>query len=406
MSIRQWFIVIWALSTLVVGLATTSAQTDDLDYVIVGHYSYYNIYDHDYFVTDIPADLLTHINYGYIDVSENGQCVSIDEWADVEYPYPGDLTTDRVRGNFNQLWLLREDNPGLQVLMTIGGWENSRNFSAAASTEEGRQRLARSCVGFMQEFAFNGINIDWRYPVSGGQFGGEPEDRENFTRLLEAFRDEIELLAVEEGVRSLLTINAPAIEAFYENFELSEIHLHLDWINIMTYGFQGAWSDLASHHAPLYDNARNPSLENDANVAGAVNAYLDAGVPARKIVIGIPFYAQTWRNVVSNGYFGLYQPAGGVPSGTRPGGMLYYRDLAPFFESENYIRYFDEEARVPWMYNESRRIAISYENPQSVANKAAYVRSNDLRGMMVWELSYDDDVHTLLRAVFGTLSPQ
>jgi chitinase len=137
-----------------------------------------------------------------------------------------------------------------------------------------------------------------------------------------------------------------------------------------------------------------------------VETYLDAGVPADKIVVGIPFYAQTWRNVKPNDYFGLYQAADGVPEGTRPGGVLYYRDLLPLLQNDIYTRFFDEEAGVPWLYSANERIAISYEDPQSIRNKVHYVRQKKLGGVMIWQVCYDDKDQPLLDVVNAALTEE
>src|SRR5690606_26275570 len=140
-------------------------------YRIVGIYSSYNIYDREYFVTDIPADKLTHLNYGPLSISENGQCISSDEWADTGFMYPDDKETERKRGNFKQLGLLKAEHPDLKVLMSVGTWEYSAHFSDVAATEEARVRFANSCISYMVANGFDGIDIDWRYPVIGGKEG-------------------------------------------------------------------------------------------------------------------------------------------------------------------------------------------------------------------------------------------
>ncbi len=144
-------------------------------------------------------------------------------------------------------------------------------------------------------------------------------------------------------------------------------------------------------------------MQNDYNVHGAVSNYLDAGVPARKIVVGIPFYAQTWRNVSPGDYLGLYESAGGVPGGTRPGGILYYRDLLPLLNGNEFIEFYDEEARVPWRYSPDERIAISYEDARSIREKANYVRANELGGIMAWQVNFDDPNNSLLNATYAAL---
>lgn len=410
MHFRRILIVLCVLVGLSGTAAGTSAQIDAPKYKLVGYFTSYSIYEQQYFVTDIPAKQLTHLNYVGADISEAGQCISSDAYADTQFAYPGDKPTERIRGNFKQLQLLKKAYPTLKTLITVGGWERSKYFSDVAATAQSRARFAKSCVVYMKDNNFDGIDIDWRYPVSGGPTTNvsRPEDRENFTLLLAAVRDELEANAAKDNRRYLLTISAPAVEPLYSNFELDKIAQYLDWINLMSYSFQGSWSALASHQAPLFGSARDPRgdvIRKQYNVDGAVRAYLDAGVPAGKIVVGIALYGQAWSGVKPNDFFGLYQPANGVPVGTHPGGLLYYRDLLPLLKDAAYTHFFDDETKSPWLFNANTRVAISYEDQTSIQNKAAYVRNLDLGGIMVWELSFDDEAQTLLKTAFAALNP-
>jgi chitinase len=78
--------------------------------------------------------------------------------------------------------------------------------------------------------------------------------------------------------------------------------------------------------------------------------------------------------------------------------------LLPLLTSDNYTRYFDNETKTPWLYSEARKVAISYEDQESIRDKVAYVTDTGLGGMMFWELSYDDDAHTLLQAAYDALT--
>ena len=406
MRIRPLFVCLAVLVAIgATSVSLVQAQPKGSPYRLVGYYPSYAIYE-DYMVTDIQASELTHLNYAHIGISENGQCVSIDEWTDLQFRYPDDKPNLRLRGNIRQLQLMRGNNPNLKILMTIGGWDHSEYFSDVAATPEARTRFVRSCVAFMREYLFDGIDIDWRYPVSGGQVEGRSEDRANFTLLLAEFRAQLDASGERDDRAYPLTMLAPAVPELYANIELDGVHLYLDWINLMAFGFHGEWSELASHHAPLYPNARDPrsdEMRETYNVDAAVNAFLDAGVPADKLVVGIPFYAQTWRNVKPNDYFGLYQRADGVPAGTRPGGILYYRDMLPLLNNASYTRFFDEEASASWLYSANERIAISYDDAETIRNKVLYVRQHRLGGIMIWQLSYDDKDDPLLGVVHDLL---
>lgn len=397
--------LILALSTA----GNTQALQRNGDFRVVGYYSYYNIYTLEYYVTDIPADYLTHLVYANIGISENGQCVSVDPWTDTDFPYPTDQPFQRLRGNFHQLQLLEADNPQLTVMMSIGGWEHSEYFTRVAASEESRQRFAASCVAFMRQYGFEGIDVDWRYPVSGGLTPGTEADRQNYTLLLQALRAELDMWEAEDERIYELSATLPPFPELVANYELAELPMYVDFVMLSAFGYEGEWSEITGHIAPLYLNPRDPrapEVQGQLTVSGAIDLYLTAGIPAEDIVLGVAFFGQSWQNVRPNDYFGLFAPHGGIPNGTRAGGRLYYRDLATFLNSPDYTRFFDEEADVPWLYNEHSRIAISYENEVSLRYKAAFVRRMGLGGAAAFELSYDDARHTLLTTLAVELNGQ
>lgn len=394
---------------LLVQPAPSHAQTRSLK--VIGYFPYYNIYDKEtpYLVTNIPGDKLTHINYAWLDVSAAGQCVSADNWADTGFRYEGDKTNERLRGNFKQLGLLKGRYPKLQVILSVGGWEYSKNLSTAAADEQSRARFAKSCITLMRQYNFDGLDLDWRYPVAGGKTGNlnKAEDFENYPLLLKAIRTQLDAQGERDKRQYSLSISAPPTEVFYKHFSLDDIQAQVDWITLVGFNFEGTWSDRARPQAPLYGSPRDPRGEPTAaefSIDGAVKAYLDQGVPASKLVLGIGFLGQVWRIGTPGDYFGMYAPVEGIPVGTRAGGQLFYRDILPLLSDSSYIRYFDTLTKTPWLFNQERRIVVSYEDEESLAAKSAYVQQMGLGGVNLWELNYDSK-STLISAMYRLLNP-
>lgn len=405
-------LLIVSLLTLLLANLTVAQTEPEQSYRAVGYYTSYSIYETEtsdpYYVTDIPADNLTHLIYAHINVSQAGQCVSTDDYADTEFPYPDDETFQALRGNFNQLQILKEQNPDLTIMMSIGGWEQSEYIYDSAGTAAARQRFASSCIAFMRRYEFDGIDIDWRYPVSGGREDGNPWDYDNFPLLLEEFRTQLDAASLRDDENYELSIAAPVVPEVYTNFNLSEITLYVDFINLMGFGFAGSWSENTAHIAPLFNSARNTLQTTDDGalytVNGTVEAFLDRGVLAEQIVLGVPLFGQAWRDVDENDFFGLYASNSGTPQGAREGGILWFEDIDVQRNSGNYVRFFDPNSQVPWLYDESRRIAISYEDEQSILAKAEYVVEMGLGGMMVWELSFDTEEHDLVSVMGNAMN--
>jgi chitinase len=175
----------------------------------------------------------------------------------------------------------------------------------------------------------------------------------------------------------------------------------------MAYDFHGGWSPLTNFNAPLYPSKDDPSADEavrkHANVDSAVRAYLAAGMPADKLVLGVPFYGRGWGGVkdVKDGLYQKHAPT--PPRGTWERGVWDYKDLAANYAGKKYKRFWHARAKVPWLFDARGGVMISYDDPQSLRLKAAYVNEHKLGGVMCWELSADDAKSSLLGALHGVL---
>lgn len=365
---------------------------------VIGYYAAWDIYARQYYVADTPASQLTHINYAFANIAD-GECVLGDPWADVDKPMGDDDWNTPLRGNFHQLQILKAAHPGLQTLISVGGWTWSSGFSAVASTEASRAKFAASCVKFMKDYDFDGIDVDWEYPVGGGLQPGVPADKHNYTLLLQELRAELDAQGVADSAHYLLSIAAPAGPSTIEHLEVDQIHPYLDHINVMAYDFHGAWESTTNFNAPLHPSAGDPAPPG-FNVAAAADAYLAKGAPAGKIVIGMAFYGHGWQGVGGNNQ-GLFQPASGPAPSMYEAGTFEYRELAALMPS--YTRYWDDQAKVPWLHSPTSAVMISYDDAESLGLKATYVKDKGLGGAMIWQLAGDDARHTLIGAIHGAL---
>ena len=157
-------------------------------------------------------------------------------------------------------------------------------FSDVAASAASRTHFAESCAALMQANGFDGLDVDWEFPVSGGLATNHtrPDDGLNFTALLSELRAALTTQGAADGRRYLLTIAAPAGRAEYQHLELRLIAQYVDWINLMTYDFTTGASPITNFNAPLFAAAGDPAAEAQRqahNVAAAVQAYLAAGVP-------------------------------------------------------------------------------------------------------------------------------
>ncbi|MEN5210268.1 glycoside hydrolase family 18 protein [Stenotrophomonas terrae] len=287
----------------------------------------------------------------------------------------------------------RADNPALQIVLSIGGW-GAGNFSEAAASASARTRFIDSSVALMHQFKLDGLDVDWEYPTLGdADISHSPDDRHNFTLLLEALRERLD----REGAGKrhyLLTIAAAEGRAAL-GLELPRIAQSLDWINLMTYDFYGSLTKATGHHSGLARSSL--ATPEGRTTVDAVKYFLDAGVPAAKINVGVPFYGRTFGDVgtANNGRFQKFTTEGGFITWSE---IVHTRLNAPEWQ-----RHWDEEAQVPWLWNAKERRMISYDDPQSLRIKAEYVKQQGLGGIMYWEQRGDyneqllDVLHEALR---------
>lgn len=388
---------------------------------IVAYWIEWGIYGRNYHPSDTPFEKITHINYAFANIDASGRVVPFDSWAAIDKAYPGDTWDQPIRGCYNQLNnVFKPLHPHLKTLISVGGWTLSGRFSDVALSAQSRAIFAQSCVDFVRTYHFDGIDIDWEYPVSGGLSSNtyRPQDKQNFTLLLRDVRAALDAAGDADGTHYLLTIAAPAGYDKFENIEASQIHQYLDWINVMTYDFFGGWDLSYTANHGLFDaDSQLPAsanLREKYNTRYAMRQYLLAGVPADKLVMGLPFYGRAWGGV-GPAQDGLHQPGSSVPPGTWDdwsSGATGVNDftqidrdfLAP---GSGYVRRWDYVTKTPWLYNPNAHGGhwIGYDDEESITHKLEWAESMGLGGAMIWEITGDRD-EKLLDAVGAALGAQ
>ncbi|HLH03830.1 MAG TPA: glycoside hydrolase family 18 protein [Bryobacteraceae bacterium] len=387
------------------------------DKIVAAYFEEWSIYGANYNVADIQksgaANDLTHVLYAFANVSGTGQCAIADSWADYQDPYlpsvNGQPYAGPLYGNFAALLQLKQLHPNLKVLISIGGASaaNTANFSTATATPAGRAQLASSCIdlflngniarGVSAAGLFDGIDIDWEFPTAA--------DTDNYTALIAEFRSQINALRAKTNAHYLLTIAAPAGSQNYSNIQLGQVARHLDFLNLETYDYHGTWENTTNHAAPLFESPLDPARGEGLTVDATVSAYLENGVPADKLVLGIPAYGRGWTGV-PNVNHGLYQTSTGPapsPAGDSlaTDGVATYRTLATL-PANGYGLYHDFFSFADWLYSPTATTFWSYDDPASVTVKMLYARlraPGGLRGAFEWAIKDDDANATLIKTM-------
>lgn len=359
-----------------------SATAIGSGYRVIGYFPNWGMYRNPaIYPHDIDANLVTHINYAFTKVDTAGNIQLFDPWADTDYRQ--DWNSQKPYwGHFRELYDLKQKHPHLKTLVSVGGWTLSDTFSEMADNAQARKNFAQNAVRFCKQYDFDGVDIDWEYP-GFAEHKGRPQDTVNFTLLLE----ELHRAAKANNPPLLVTIAAPAGPWHYKNTDVANIHQYLDWINLMTYDFHGAWGgeDVTNHHSALYVGTQgHPEL----NVDSAVRYYLEQGVPADKLVVGMPLYGRSFGNVKSSST-GLYSGFTGAGKGTTAEvGMRFFHDIKQNL-LPTYQYHWDNQAKVPYLYNPSTQEFVTYDNEDSLRLKCQYIKEKNLGGAMVWELGLD-----------------
>jgi chitinase len=408
-------ILLTGLLLLVFPLAAAESGDDDQHpaRVVGGYFEEWSIYFAGFNIANLQANgvanKLTHLIYAFGNATPSG-CAIADSWADYQSPYlpsvSGAPYSGPLYGNFAALQQLKQLHPNLKVLISLAG---AAGFSAAASTASGREAFVANCIdlfingnlgeGLSAAGVFDGFDIDWEFPAAS--------DTANATLLMKEFRKQLNALGKTNEKHYLLTMFGPAGQQNFSNIQLAAVAKQLDFYNVQGYDFHGTWETSTNHASPLFDDLQDPVGDENFYIDYTIGAYLEAGVPPSKLVLGIPIYARGWTGVPSANN-GLYQRSTG-PAPFPPDdylqtpGVITYLTLTGL---TGFTRYFDHKRIAVWLYDPNSQTFWSYDDPVTVWLKTAYVRTRvegGLGGAFVWALKDDDANGTIVKTMAGGL---
>jgi chitinase len=331
----------------------------------------------------MDVEKLTHINYSFANVNEEGKIFFRDELEAAQ--------------RLARLQKLKAKNPDLKLLVSVGGW-GADGFSDAARTTESRNIFSESAVDLIKTYGLDGIDVDWEFPGQPGPgIKYRPEDKQNFTLMMKSLRTHLDSLSNVRGLtgddRFLLTIASNDNQAFFDHTEMGEVQQYLDFVNVMSYDMFSVGSETTGHHTGLYQSSPDaPTRTTEA----AIQRHLNAGIPANKVVLGAAFYGRSWSGVKPKNN-GLYQAFEEFYE------FISYTKLqAEFIGKNGFERYWDEGAKAPYLWNPDKQIMITYEDPESLKHKTEYIKEMGLGGVMYWHHSYDPS-EKLLETLYNGL---
>jgi chitinase len=339
----------------------------------------------------LPLEKLTHIIFSFTEV------------IDGEMKFPDDTLGLMLK----RLVKKRKNHPNLKVMVACGGWTGSKGFSDMAMTDEGRKKFVESALKFIKEYDIDGLDIDWEYPgLPGDNNPYNAADKENFTKLM------CELKTGMNNICDYLVLSwaSSGWEMAYDFIELGKVMQCVNYINVMSYDLAGGGDPYTSHHTNLglitmEDIQGTPAavkmieegdLTKPFSTERIVNFLLDKGVNPAQIVIGSNFSGRAWQGVppANNG---LYQLNRG-----RARLRVSYSAIRESMEDKNgFVRYWDQAAKAPYLYNAKDSLFITYDDTLSVRLKTKYAAEKGLGGIMFWQLGADAPEDGLLDAIYA-----
>jgi chitinase len=273
-----------------------------------------------YGVSSIPWNKITHINYAFAAVGNNSKIKLLDSAVSIKNVLPGQDNVLSYKGQFNLLTVYKKQYPTVKTLISIGGWSESGGFYDMSATAQGRETFSKSCLDFLHQYGFDGIDLDWEYPTSAAGATSPLDEMMyynkystvvygNYLSLLKRLKQKLDSAGVKDNKKYLLTIAAPASGWTLSGMELAEHCKYIDFLNLMTYDLHGAWNSNIGPQAALYASYADPETsamdQPTLNVDWAVKYYSGIMHPS-KINIGIPYYSRGWTDVTggTNGLWG------------------------------------------------------------------------------------------------------
>lgn len=327
------------------------------------------------------------INYSFIRLGKdnNGNTVLTPSQQDIE-----------------NIQLLRLIKPDLPLMIAVGGWGERDGFQTMLTNEAERDVFIKSVRDLLERYHLDGIDVDWENELLASD-----DEINGVAMLLQQLHDTI-------GKEGYCVTNAvPATQAYWTKYPDARLWQEaVNWTTVMAYDHYGTFGPRTEHAAALYEpNRKNDERYPYPNASGheAVRHYYEQGLPADKIILGLPFYCHSYyvnnqELIDSEEGLGVHVPA----VDPNISSQISYADAYNMY-ADGVHRYAlmlgDEDFHAATFYGlipiERTDISrfLSCEGPQSIVDKIAYVKGKNpfkktqqavkLGGVSFWSLQQD-----------------
>lgn len=259
-----------------------------------------------------------------------------------------------------------------KLLITFGGTSaaGSKYFSQMAGDSTSLENFVQNATRLCLDWGAHGIDIDWEW---GQKL--EPDDVEKkstYEKLMIRLRQRLD----EEGL--LLSTAVSASGWFGDNYPVEGVQ-QADYVNVMTYTYNGAWSSTANHHAPL---SKTESI--------GLSYWKNRGIMAAKLNLGVPFYGHN------------YSGAGAPGESFNSFKTLTYPEVKHHMD----IGYLLNVDTLNGSYCSYESSIIFFDHETDLSAKVNHVKALGYHGIFIWEIGQDDEQQSLSRAIYESMYPQ
>ncbi len=335
-------------------IAPAGPESQALTKVVMGYYPAWKKGVYDY--RRIRYGDLTHIAHAFTKPDAEGHLI-----VAADYLYPELI--DAAHEN------------GVKVLTSVGGWGNCEGFPAMAASVETRNRFVSELLGFLKAHDYDGVDIDWEYVSNRAE-------QQNFV----LFIKELSASLKAESRPLELTMASPSGPYWGKWIDYQEVVGSFDFIGIMTYDYHGVWSDHSGHNSPLYSCAGDAC----GSWHDSFLYHTSRSIPREKLLLGMAFFGRSFDSP------DFYQPF--------RRSLQYGYDEIGELKDSGWVSLWDDCAHVPFLQKPDKSGVLSFDDERSIALKCRYVLETGAAGVIIWELTHDNDrgESTLLKRVGET----
>ena len=348
--------------------------------------------------------VLTHIIFAFIEMKSDGSLQFGS--PDINNTINAEEDARKARNRLLQLLKARTRYPHLKISFAVGGWAGSGHFSHLVRSTVAFENFWQSVSKLFKIYDFDGIDIDWEYPVAGGAKQGESDEKILYVEFMRKLRSRLDGLGQRTNTRYTLTFAGAVGEwVIVPGFDLEKLLDIVDWVNVMSYDFYGAWDDkwgaFTGPPAPLFHGAPE-GFSGKMNAHFGMQLYVCSIKNPSKIVMGVPFYGRYWNNVRAETIDGndddMWHSADAI-NGKFTGGVLTYKEIEKMVKLGKITPKFHNKTKTPYAFESRDNYFLGYEDPTSLRYKVDYANKHNLGGLMIWAIDYDTENLEMLRVI-------